>query len=75
VAKAPASAKPEAPASAKPAAKKEKPREPSRREAPRREPRRQVDEASPAVQGFGDDVPAFMQLRPRVVSKQRESKA
>jgi len=75
VAKAPASAKPVAPASAKPAAKKEKPREPSRREAPRREPRRQVDEASPAVQGFGDDVPAFMQLRPRVVSKQRESKA
>ena len=35
----------------------------------------QVDEASPAVQGFGDDVPAFMHLRPRVVSKQRESKA
>jgi superfamily II DNA/RNA helicase len=66
-----ASAKP----AAKPAAKKEKQREPPRREAPRREPRRQAEEASPPVQGFGDDVPAFMLLRPRVVSKQRESKA
>ena len=80
-AKAPARMKPAAnvPASvkpaAKPAAKKEKQREPPRREAPRREPRRQAEEASPPVQGFGDDVPAFMLLRPRVVSKQRESKA
>jgi superfamily II DNA/RNA helicase len=76
-AKAPTRAKPaaKAPPSAPPAAKKEKAREPSRREAPRREPRRQVEEVSPPVQGFGDDVPAFMLLRPRVASKQRESKA
>jgi superfamily II DNA/RNA helicase len=76
-AKAPARAKPPAkePASAKPAGKKEKQRELPRREAPRREPRRQVEEAIPPVQGFGDDVPAFMLLRPRVVSKPRESKA
>jgi len=70
-AKAPARVKPPV----KLPAKKEKTREPSRREAPRREPRRQVEETSPPVQGFGDDVPAFMLLRPRVVSKQRESKA
>jgi superfamily II DNA/RNA helicase len=76
-AKAPVRAKPPAkePASAKPAGKKEKQRELPRREAPRREPRRQVEEAIPPVQGFGDDVPAFMLLRPRVVSKPRESKA
>jgi superfamily II DNA/RNA helicase len=70
-AKAPARAKP----AAKPAAKKERPHEPPRREPARREPRRHEEEASPPVQGFGDDVPAFMFLRPRAVSKQRESKA
>jgi superfamily II DNA/RNA helicase len=43
------------------------PPEPPRREAPRQDTRRRRDDdLGPAVQGFGDDLPAFMLLRSRV---------
>jgi superfamily II DNA/RNA helicase len=52
------------PRTAKP--KREPQRElPPPREAPRREPRRRDDDLGPGVKGFGDEVPAFMQLRSR----------
>jgi superfamily II DNA/RNA helicase len=48
-------------------------------EPARREPRRRDDDPGPAVKGFGDELPAFMQLRPRTVAKraveERESEA
>ena len=44
-------------------------REPTRRESPRREPRRRDDDLGPNVQGFGDELPAFMQLRTRARTK------
>ena len=44
-------------------------REPTRRESPRREPRRRDDDLGPNVQGFGDELPAFMQLRTRALTK------
>ncbi len=45
------------------------------REAPRREPRRRDEDLGPPVTGFGDEVPAFMLLRPRAVTKSEDSKA
>ncbi|HEY8288969.1 MAG TPA: DNA helicase, partial [Acetobacteraceae bacterium] len=39
--------------------------EPPRRDDHRRDRHRRDDDASPSVVGFGDDVPAFMMLRPR----------
>jgi hypothetical protein len=44
-------------------------REPANREPPRREPRRRDDDLGPNVQGFGDELPAFMQLRTRARTK------
>jgi superfamily II DNA/RNA helicase len=42
---------------------------------PRREPRLQEDDRSPAVTGFGDDMPAFMLLRPRSAAKTEDTEA
>jgi hypothetical protein len=39
------------------------------RVAPRREPRRRDDDLGPGVTGFGSDLPAFMLLRSRSVTK------
>jgi superfamily II DNA/RNA helicase len=44
-------------------------REPAHREPTRREPRRRDDDLGPTVQGFGDELPAFMQLRTRTRTK------
>ena len=44
-------------------------REPASREPTRREPRRRDDDLGPNVQGFGDELPAFMQLRTRARTK------
>ncbi len=44
-------------------------REPANREPTRREPRRRDDDLGPNVQGFGDELPAFMQLRTRARTK------
>jgi hypothetical protein len=44
-------------------------REPVRHEPTRREPRRRDDDLGPTVQGFGDELPAFMQLRTRARTK------
>jgi superfamily II DNA/RNA helicase len=41
----------------------------------RREPRRREEAPDPSVTGFGNDVPAFMQLRPRLAAKEGKSKA
>jgi superfamily II DNA/RNA helicase len=46
----------------KPEARREPP---PPRETPHREPRRRDDDLGPRVKGFGDEVPAFMQLRSR----------
>ena len=44
-------------------------REPAHREPTPREPRRRDDDLGPTVQGFGDELPAFMQLRTRTRTK------
>jgi superfamily II DNA/RNA helicase len=40
-----------------------------RRDTPRREPRHRDEDSGPMVKGFGEDVPAFMLLRQRRVTK------
>jgi superfamily II DNA/RNA helicase len=37
-------------------------------QTPHREPRRRDDQAGPPVTGFGEDMPAFMRLRPRTTA-------
>jgi superfamily II DNA/RNA helicase len=60
-------ARPEAPARAEPAVARERPsrRDEVRHDEPRRERYRRDDDLGAPVMGFGDDVPAFMMLRPR----------
>lgn len=75
------------PARKRPADKPPSDRAPTKKDGPRRQPKREASQRAPVasglasapepnepVQGFGDAVPAFMQLRPRNTGKQRESK-
>jgi superfamily II DNA/RNA helicase len=78
--KAPARAK--SPAREKPAPQQraakpppDKPREPPARETKRREPPRRDEDLGQRVKGFGDEMPAFMSLRPRAAAKKGESEA
>src|SRR6266568_7689893 len=53
------------PRAAKPKPEPRREAPPPLREAPRREPRQRNDDLGPTVQGFGDEMPAFMRLRVR----------
>jgi superfamily II DNA/RNA helicase len=59
----------------KEAARQQPRREAPKRETPKREPRRREQDTGQPVQGFGDDMPAFMLLRPRIAGKAGERKA
>jgi superfamily II DNA/RNA helicase len=59
----------------KEAARQQPRREAPKRETPKREPRRREQDTGLPVQGFGDDMPAFMLLRPRIAGKAGERKA